>query len=122
MNNLLFWIYLVNATIIIVHELDSVYWKEWALFNMPGGIQFFLLIHFPLIGAILYGLILVHQQSFSGLIFSIILATSGIFAFFIHFYFIKKGYDEFKTPISLFILISTFTLSSVQLSLTVYLL
>jgi len=86
MNNLLFGIYLVNATVIILHELDSVYWKEWTLFNLPSGIQLFLLIHFPLIGAILYGLILVHQQSFSGLIFSIILAGSGIFAFFIHFY------------------------------------
>ena len=29
MEDTLFWLYLVNAVILIVHEIDSAYWKEW---------------------------------------------------------------------------------------------
>ena len=118
----LFWIYLVNAVLLILHEMDSAYWKEWELFKLPGGITGFLIIHFPLLFFFLYGLILVHNHSFIGLIFSFILGISGLFAFVIHMIFIKKGREEFKTFISLAILSSTLILSAVQLALTIYLL
>jgi hypothetical protein len=26
---ILFWIYLINAILLINHEIDSAYWKEW---------------------------------------------------------------------------------------------
>ena len=48
MMNSLFWIYLVNVVLLILHEKDSTYWKEWNLFHLPGGLTGFLLIHFPL--------------------------------------------------------------------------
>jgi hypothetical protein len=106
MFELLLWLYLVNAVLLISHEIDSAYWKEWELFKLPGGINGFLIIHFPLLFLVLYGLILVHKRSFAGLIFSLVLCLGGLFAFFIHIYFIKKGREEFKTAISLFILIA----------------
>ncbi|MFA9496698.1 MAG: DUF6713 family protein, partial [Candidatus Bathyarchaeota archaeon] len=56
MYKLLTLIYLINATLLIVHEIDSAYWEEWKLFGLPGGLQGFLLIHIPLIALILYGL------------------------------------------------------------------
>lgn len=31
--SLLFWIYLVNAVLLINHEIDSAYWQEWKLFS-----------------------------------------------------------------------------------------
>jgi hypothetical protein len=70
---------------------------------------------------ILYGLVLVYQGSFSGLIISLLLSLSGIFAFSIHLFFIKKGRDEFKSPVSLFILTATLIVSLVQGSLTIVL-
>ena len=121
MSEVLFWIYLANAILIINHEIDSAYWKEWDLFKLPGGISGFLIIHFPLLFLILYGLILVHQGSFSGLIISLLLSLSGVFAFSIHLFFIKKGRDEFKSPVSLFILVATLIVSVVQGSLTIVL-
>jgi hypothetical protein len=42
--HLLFWVYLVNAVLVINHESDSVCWKEWEHFRLPGGI-FALSIH-----------------------------------------------------------------------------
>ena len=48
MEKILFWIYLANAVLLISHEIDSAYWKEWDLFKLPGGITGFLIIHFHL--------------------------------------------------------------------------
>lgn len=122
MLEILFWIYLINAVLLINHEIDSAYWKEWDLFKLPGGITVFLLLHFPMIFIVLYGLILVYRQTFLGLIFSLILSLSGVFAFSIHTFFIRTGRNEFKTPISLFILAATLIVSLIQVGVSVYIL
>ena len=122
MFDILFWIYLVNAVLLINHEIDSAYWREWKLFKLPGGISFFLLLHFFILFIVLLGLIQVFQESLAGLWLSLVLALGGIFAFSIHMYFLKKGRDEFKLPVSLFILISLLPVSLVQLGITIHLL
>jgi len=114
----MFWFYFVNAILLIVHEIDSAYWKEWELFKLPGGITGFLIIHFPLIGAILFGLIAITQWYIVGLVFSFILCAGGLFAFTIHTYFLKKGKEEFSSPISITILITILVISLIQLALT----
>ena len=118
---ILFWVYVVNAVFLINHEVDSAYWKEWNLIGLPGGITFFLLLHFPLFFLVIYGVVLLDRGASSGLIFSLALGLVGIIAFSIHTYFIKKGRDEFKTPISQFILISTLIISIAQIGMTLYL-
>jgi hypothetical protein len=119
---ILLWVYLINAVLLINHEIDSAYWKEWDLFGTPGGITGFLLIHFPVLFLFLYGLVLVYQGATAGLIISLILSLSGLFAFTIHTYFINRGREEFATPISRIILIATLILSLFQLFITLYLL
>jgi hypothetical protein len=121
MVDFLFWLYLSNSVLLINHEIDSAYWKEWELFKLPGGITGFLLIHFPLLFFVLHGLVLVSRHSFSGLIFSLILCFGGIFAFSIHIYFLKKGRNEFDKPISKFILAAILIVSIIQLTVTIYL-
>jgi hypothetical protein len=120
MADLLFWLYLVNSVLLINHEIDSAYWKEWELFKLPGGLTGFLLLHFPLLLLILWGLILVSRQTFWGLIFSLVLCFGGIFAFTVHTYFLKKGHDEFNKPISKFILTAILLVSVAQLVTTFY--
>jgi uncharacterized membrane-anchored protein len=116
--DLLFWVYLANAVTLIVHEVDSAYWKEWELFRLPGGLTGFLLLHFPLVALILVGLVHVAQGLHSGLIVSMVLSLGGLFAFSIHRYFISRGRDEFKTPVSQAILLATLLLSLMQGALT----
>lgn len=118
MNGLLFYIYLLNAVVLINHEIDSAYWKEWELFRLPGRVTGFLLLHFPLLAFVLYGLVLVREGSWAGLWCSLILAVGGIFAWSIHTWFIKRGREEFTTWISRFILRATLGLSLVQLLIT----
>jgi len=120
--NVLFWIYLLNAVLLINHEIDSAYWKEWELFRLPGGITGFLLVHFPILFLVLYGLVLVHQGTLAGLILSLVLGFGGLFAFSIHTYFLRRGRKEFSMPISRFMLIAILFLSLVQAAVTLYLL
>ena len=122
MHEILIWIYLANSVLLINHEIDSAYWKEWELFKLPGGITGFLLMHFPLLFLILLGQILVVKGSLAGLFFSMGLSLGGIFAFSIHTYFIKKGRDEFNAPVSLFILSALLVVSILQMIMTIYLL
>jgi len=122
MADLLLWLYLANAVLLINHEIDSAYWKEWELFKLPGGIAGFLLLHFPLLFFILYGLILVSRHSSGGLIFSLALCFGGLFAFSIHTYFIRKGRIEFNQPVSKYILAAILAVSVVQLAVTIYML
>ena len=118
----LFWLYLINSILLINHEIDSAYWKEWELFKLPGGITGFLIIHFPLLFFILYGLVLLHSGSVIGLIFSLLISGGGLFAFGIHSFFIRKGHRQFSIPISKFILTATLITSIFQGGLSVYLL
>ena len=121
-SKILFWLYLTNAILLITHEIDSAFWKEWELFKLPGGITGFLIIHFPLLFFILYGLVLLHSGSGAGLIFSLVISGGGLFAVGVHSFFIKKGHHQFSTPISKFILTATFITSIFQGGLSVYLL
>lgn len=119
MFDILLWLYIANAVLLINHEIDSAYWKEWELFKLPGGISGFLIIHFPLLFVLLYGLLQVERQSPAGLYFSLAVSAVGIFAFCIHMYFIKKGEPEFRNPVSIVILICTLLVSLVQGGITI---
>ncbi len=115
---IVFWLYLVNTVLLILHEMDSAYWKEWDLFRLPGGIGGFLLIHFPLYLAGLYGLVLVSQGASAGLILSLVVGAAGIFAFGIHTFFLRKGRPEFNTQISKGILDLLLIVSIAQIAAT----
>jgi hypothetical protein len=117
---LLFWVYLFNAVLLIIHEMDSTYWQEWEMFHLPGGLTGFLALHVPLLALLLYGLILVWERTPAGLILSLVLSLAGLFAFSIHTYFIGKGRDEFKLPVSVVILVAILLVSLLQAALTLY--
>ncbi len=117
MGKLLFWLYMTNAVLLIVHEIDSAYWKEWELFRLPGKLAGFLLLHIPLLFLVLYGLVLIDRGNPAGHWFALALAASGLFAFSIHTWFLKKGRPEFDTPVSKLILWATLGIS-IALGLT----
>jgi len=118
MEDTLFWLYLINAVILIVHEIDSAYWNEWEMFRLPGGVTAFLLLHVPLIALFLYGLVLVDRGAPAGYTLSLALGLAGVIAFAIHTSFSRQGRVEFRTPVSQAILWSTLLLSVAQLGVT----
>ncbi len=121
MNDLLLWIYLINGTILINHEIESAYWEEWNLFKLPGKITGFIIIHIPLVFLTLLGAVELFKQTGLGYLLCIIVAIGGLFSYFAHNYFIRKGEEGFDLIISKFLLVATLILSVVQMSLTFYL-
>lgn len=119
--NLLFWVYLVNSVLLITHEIDSAYWQEWKLLNpkFEKGIHVFLILHIPLLFAVLLGLVLVYEYNFAGYIISLALSCSGLFAFVFHTYHLLKGRQEFNTALSKGIIVSTFMASLFQIFVTI---
>jgi len=112
--NILMWLYIANASLLITHEIDSAFWKEWEIFHLPGSISGFLIIHLPLVFLILVGLTWTVSRSPAGLIVSLILAGCGLFAFFIHSYHLHRGRPEFRNGVSIGILVATLFTSFVQ--------
>ena len=112
--NILFWAYFVNCVMFVCHEIDSAYWHEWKLFNLPGGITGFLIFNLAVTPPFLLGLVYVAQKTSAGLIFSSAAALVGIFTFSIHTFFLAKGRGEFRTPASISILVVILAASIVQ--------
>lgn len=100
MSNIVFWLYLFNLIFLIIHEMESAYWKEWELFKLPFKLTGFLVIHIPAIFIFLIGLIFLYENMIAGYIIAGISSIAGIFAFLIHKIFIKKGHEEFTEGIS----------------------
>jgi len=114
MKSKLCWLYLLNAAVLITHEIDSAYWHEWKLFGLPGGIQVFLTLNLLLVIVVLYGFQALVMGRSSGIIFSWVLVAVGFFAAGIHMYFLLKGSEAFRLPASLVLLLAALVLSLAQ--------
>lgn len=111
---MLLWLYLLNAAVLVTHEIDSAYWHEWELFGLPGGIQVFLGLNLLLIIVILYGHQALALGRVSGFVLSWVLVGGGLLAVVIHVYFLLQGGGAFRLPASLALLVTTFVLSLAQ--------
>ncbi|EJO5346459.1 hypothetical protein NRP93_000509 [Clostridium botulinum] len=76
--------YLINATLLLLHEIESGYEKEWEILKLPGKITGFLIMHIPIIILLFYGLLEIDKQTYCGLIIGIIIGFSGFIPFIIH--------------------------------------
>lgn len=83
-------IYILNSTLLLLHEIESAYEKEWEILKLPGKITGFLLVHIPIILIISYGLVELEKLSTVGLIFSLVLGVGGVIPFLVHKLFVKR--------------------------------
>lgn len=98
-------LYILNATLLLLHEIESAYEQEWKILKLPGKITGFLILHIPIIILIFYGLIEIEKQSTIGLIFGTITGIGGIIPFIIHKIVVKKA-EHFNLMISNIIIYS----------------
>jgi hypothetical protein len=93
--NILSLIYVINASLLLLHEIESAYAKEWEILKLPGKISGFLLLHIPIILVLFWGAIEIDRQSLSGLIIAIIAGAGGLIPFIVHKIIVKKkGYFD----------------------------
>lgn len=92
-------LYILNATLLLLHEIESAYEKEWEILRLPGKITGFLILHVPIIILIFYGLIEIEKNSTIGLVFGIVTGTCGIIPFVVHKIIVRKA-EHFNLIIS----------------------
>jgi hypothetical protein len=94
-------LYWFTASLLIVHEIDSAYWREWELFGLPGGIGAFLAIHVPLVLLVLWGYERVIAGTRAGTRMALAVGAAGIATAAIHGAFLLRGSEAFRTAPSL---------------------
>jgi hypothetical protein len=98
--------YILNASLLLLHEIESAYEKEWEILNLPGKITGFLLLHIPILILLFYGLIEIEKQTMSGLIIGLITGVGGLIPFAVHKIIVKRE-DHFNKPISNIVMYSS---------------
>jgi hypothetical protein len=111
------WLYVVNLSLLATHEIDSAYWHEWEMFHLPGGIQLFLVANLLLLVLLTYGLTRIVGWERGAQAFSFVVAGAGLCAFAIHAAFMVAGRDEFRSPVSLTLLVCILLVSVSQMAL-----
>lgn len=93
-------LYLLEAALLVAHEIDSAFWHEWTLFRL-GDEPFFVLVHVPLVAAVIWGYAELEAGRPWGYRMTWLLALVGVGALGIHGSFLAAGSPEFRTPVSL---------------------
>jgi hypothetical protein len=91
-------IYVINATLLFLHEMESAYVKEWEILKLPGKITGFLLLHVPVVLVLFWGALEIEKKTTTGAIIGLIAGIGGLLPFAVHKLLIKKkGYFESAT-------------------------
>jgi hypothetical protein len=81
---------LLNAALLITHEIDSAFWRGWELFGLPAGIQLFLVLNLILVLIMLVGHQRVVRGEPSGRLYSWLMVGGGLFAGCTHGWFFAE--------------------------------
>lgn len=92
-------LYVINSTLLILHEVESAYEKEWELLKLPGKITGFLMLHIPIIILIFYGLIEIEKGTAIGFVLGIVTGIGGVIPFIVHKIIVRKS-NHFNLIIS----------------------
>ncbi len=112
-------LYVANASLLVVHEIDSAYWREWDVFGLPGGEPGFLAAHVLLAGLVVWGYGRLVEGARAGLVLSFALAAAGLAAAAIHASLLLAGRPEFRTAASVAVLAAALALSAAQAPLAI---
>ncbi|WP_431688595.1 DUF6713 family protein [Hahella sp. NBU794] len=93
--------YLTTLCLLIFHQIDAAYWKEWEMFQLPGGVQGYLIFNMLALPILLYGYRQVLLKKRNAPLFSYACAGLGMLTFLIHAGFFLTGYAQFKLPLSI---------------------
>ncbi len=111
-------VYLVNATLLICHEIDSSHWEEWQLFRIPGGAEAFVALHVPIVAFVLWGLVQIVRANRVWHWYSLLLAIAGIGGGLLHLALLVAGAEAFATPFSITLIVAFLLASLLQLIVT----
>ncbi|QQO08733.1 DUF6713 family protein [Breznakiella homolactica] len=83
-------LYSTVCTLLLLHEIESAYEKEWEILHLPGKITGFLLMHIPIIAVMFLGLYWLAAGFPAGNIVSLIVGIAGLFPFTVHKLLVRR--------------------------------
>jgi len=92
-------IYIINASLLLLHEIESGFEREWEILKLPGKITGFLLLHVPILLLLFYGAVEIDRHSAVGLILGIVTGVGGLIPFAVHKVLVSRK-EHFNLPIS----------------------
>lgn len=93
--------YFSTLCLLVLHQIDAAYWREWEMFHLPGGIQGYLFFNLLAIPVLLLGYTKVLQHGDKAVLFASICAALGALTFLIHAGFALAGFSQFHLPLSM---------------------
>ncbi|MEP1740416.1 MAG: DUF6713 family protein [Kangiellaceae bacterium] len=111
-------LYGFTLILLILHQIDAAYWKEWEMFYLPGGIQGFLLFNLVAFPIIVVGYKKLLTLSSNYLAYSYACGGLGLLTFIIHAGFAMFGFEEFHLPLSIAVIVLCGVFGVWQLILT----
>ena len=96
---MLYFFYILNATILILHEIESGYEKEWEILKLPGKLTGFILLHIPVMFMLFYGLYCIILYPQTTALISVITCCAGFIPFLVHKVIVNKK-EHFNKTIS----------------------
>ena len=87
---MLVFLYILNVILLILHEIESSYAKEWEILKLPGKITGFILLHIPILFLFFYGLYGIIQYPQMKTIIAIVIGIAGFLPFLVHKIFVNK--------------------------------
>ena len=109
---------ILNLALVLAHQVDAAFWREWEMFGLPGGIQLFNALNVVIFLVVLSCFVTVIQRRSNGFRCSLIIALLCASVLPIHAAFALSGFTQFHLPFSVFLIGATFATSIVQVALT----
>lgn len=113
--------FILNATLLLLHEIESGYEKEWEILKLPGRITGFIILHIPIIILLFYGLLEIDRRTQTGLVLGIIAGIGGMIPFLVHKILVRSD-NNFNLLISNIIIFSNILTGVVTIVLSARLL
>ena len=108
-------LYAINLALLLTHQVDAAYQREWEMMGVPGGIELFLIFNLAVSLPLILAYRSVVQNTKRARAAELCLAGVGLLTIVIHVVFLALGHNEFKQIESLLILISIFITSVLQI-------
>ncbi|HLA31945.1 MAG TPA: DUF6713 family protein [Pseudomonas sp.] len=107
--------YFSTLCLLVLHQIDAAYWREWEMFHLPGGIQGYLAFNLLAIPILLLGYTQVVLGGDKAILFARLCAALGALTFLIHAGFALAGFSQFHLPLSMALIVLCLTSALWQL-------
>lgn len=109
----------LNLALITAHQLDAVWWREWNMFGLPGGIEVYLLLNLLLYLPLLGALGPIFRREPKGYRYSLLIAALCASVLPIHAGFALAGVSGFESAFSISLILLCFVVAGLLALMTV---